>query len=151
MGLYGGGGKCLNVPLPERGKKVCFWLGVKEKVCTGEKNIAPPPQHIIWSAPKPPVFAFDGHQKWAAPTTGSRQQQQHKSWGLSPEKGFVAELFRGAREHGMYGGQSEMEGLGAETKRRGLILRTQKTHVGLMVLSIAQAVSVMDGRGENRK
>ena len=39
MGLYGK--KNLLVPLAEKGKKVCFWLGAKKKkVCTatGKKN-----------------------------------------------------------------------------------------------------------------
>ena len=48
MGLYGGGKNCLFLCL--RGKKVCFWLGVKKKVCTGEKNHSPPP-HIASGLP----------------------------------------------------------------------------------------------------
>ena len=45
------GGKLL-VPLPERKKLVCFWLGAKTNFAQGEKTIAPPPPPcIIWSAP----------------------------------------------------------------------------------------------------
>ena len=48
MGLYGE--KHLLVPLPERKEKVCFWLGVENKICTGEKTIAPPPMyHLVCS------------------------------------------------------------------------------------------------------
>ena len=46
MGLYGG--ENLLVPLPERKKKVCFWLGAnKKKVCTGEKNYSLPIYHLV--------------------------------------------------------------------------------------------------------
>ena len=52
MGLYGGN---LLVPLPEREKKVCFWLGAKKKICTGEKTI-PPTYHLIR-----PLYAIEMH------------------------------------------------------------------------------------------